>query len=71
MFIATYYFYILRRKQHDKKKEFKDLQDFLGTHFIYTYDNGWEYEWYAKNDHTVDYRIHGRSEEHTSELQSQ
>ena len=40
MFIATYYFYILRRKQHDKKKEFKDLQDFLGTHFIYTYDNG-------------------------------
>ncbi len=21
--------------------------------------NGWEYEWYAKNDHTVDYRIHG------------
>lgn len=40
-------------------KEFKDLEDFIGTHFIYTYDNGWEYEWYAKNDHTVDYRIHG------------
>lgn len=40
-------------------KEFKTLDDFLGTHFIYTYDNGWEYEWYAKNDHTVDYRIHG------------
>ena len=39
--------------------QFKDLSDFLGTHFIYTYDNGWEYEWYAKNDHTVDYRIHG------------
>ena len=36
--------------------EFKELDDFLGTHFIYTYDNGWEYEWYAKNDHTVDYR---------------
>ncbi len=36
----------------------KTLDDFLGTHFIYTYDNGWEYEWYAKNDHTVDYRIH-------------
>ncbi|CDI57576.1 Protein of unknown function [Lactobacillus helveticus CIRM-BIA 951] len=31
----------------------------MGTHFIYTYDNGWEYEWYCKNDHTVDYRIHG------------
>lgn len=41
------------------KKYFKDLEDFIGTHFIYTYDNGWEYEWYAKNDHTVDYRIHG------------
>ncbi|TAR12376.1 hypothetical protein BV216_14695, partial [Lactiplantibacillus plantarum] len=40
-------------------KTFKILDDFLGTHFIYTYDNGWEYEWYAKNDHTVDYRIHG------------
>ncbi len=41
------------------KRQFKTLDDFLGTHFIYTYDNGWEYEWYAKNDHTVDYRIHG------------
>ena len=40
-------------------KEFKELEDFIGTHSIYTYDNGWEYEWYAKNDHTVDYRIHG------------
>ena len=28
---------------------FKTLDDFVGTHFIYTYDNGWEYEWYAKN----------------------
>ena len=41
------------------EKTFKTLDDFLETHFIYTYDNGWEYEWYAKNDHTVDYRIHG------------
>ncbi|KFI94320.1 phenolic acid decarboxylase [Bifidobacterium stellenboschense] len=40
-------------------RRFDTLDDFLGTHFIYTYDNGWEYEWYAKNDHTVDYRIHG------------
>ncbi|MGM0169371.1 phenolic acid decarboxylase PadC [Enterococcus sp. AZ135] len=40
-------------------KQFKTLADFVGTHFIYTYDNGWEYEWYAKNEHTVDYRIHG------------
>lgn len=22
-------------------KQFKTLDDFLGTHFIYTYDNGW------------------------------
>lgn len=40
-------------------KKFKTLDDFVGTHFIYTYDNGWEYELYCKNDHTVDYRIHG------------
>ena len=40
-------------------KQFKTLDDFFRTHFIYTYENGWEYEWYAKNDHTVDYRIHG------------
>lgn len=24
----------------EQKKVFKDLEDFLGTHFIYTYDNG-------------------------------
>jgi len=42
-----------------EKLVFKELDDFIGTHFIYTYDNGWEYEWYCKNDHTVDYRIHG------------
>lgn len=42
-----------------KIKKFKDLEDFIGTHFIYTYDNGWQYERYANNDRTVDYRIHG------------
>ncbi|KHO13444.1 phenolic acid decarboxylase padC [Latilactobacillus curvatus] len=46
-------------KAFKRTKQFKELEDFLGTHFIYTYDNGWKYEWYAKNDHTVDYRIHG------------
>lgn len=25
---------------------------------IYTYENGWEYEFYVKNQNTVDYRIH-------------
>ena len=46
-------------QHNDLTRKFKTLDDFLGTHFIYTYDNGWEYELYAKNDHTVDYRIHG------------
>lgn len=52
---------MLKKKgfEHMADKQFETLDDFLGTHFIYTYDNGWEYEWYAKNDHTVDYRIHG------------
>lgn len=40
------------------ERVFKDLSDFVGTHFIYTYANGWEYEWYCKNENTVDYRIH-------------
>lgn len=40
-------------------KEFKTLEDFIGSHFIYTYDNGWEYEMYVKNEDTIDYRIHG------------
>ncbi|MEV3550953.1 phenolic acid decarboxylase [Paenibacillus larvae] len=25
----------------------KDLNEFLGSHFIYTYRNGWEYEFYS------------------------
>ena len=36
----------------------KDSLDFLGSHIIYTYENGWEYEVYIKNENTVDYRIH-------------
>lgn len=35
-----------------------DLSEFIGTHFVYTYDNGWKYEWYARNNNTCDYRIH-------------
>lgn len=31
---------------------------FVGKHFIYTYENGWQYELYVKNDRTIDYRIH-------------
>ncbi|KYC71304.1 hypothetical protein B4099_1767 [Heyndrickxia coagulans] len=33
----------------------KTLEEFLGTHMIYTYENGWEYEFYVKNQNTVDY----------------
>jgi phenolic acid decarboxylase len=32
--------------------------DCIGSHFIYTYKNGWEYGLYVKNEDTIDYRIH-------------
>ncbi|MDR3413753.1 MAG: phenolic acid decarboxylase [Formivibrio sp.] len=35
-----------------------DLSGFIGKQIIYTYENGWNYEIYIKNDHTIDYRIH-------------
>jgi len=35
-----------------------ELKAFLGKHFIYTYDNDWQYELYIKNANTIDYRIH-------------
>jgi phenolic acid decarboxylase len=34
------------------------MENFVGTRFIYQYDNGWEYEMYIKNNTTIDYRIH-------------
>lgn len=34
------------------------MEEFIGSHFIYTYANGWTYEFYVKNEDTVDYRIH-------------
>ena len=34
------------------------LSRVLGKHFIYTYDNGWQYEMYVKDGYTIDYRIH-------------
>lgn len=36
----------------------EELTGFIGRHFIYTYENGWQYEFYVKNARTVDYRIH-------------
>lgn len=44
-------------KAFKRTKQFKELEDFLGTYFIYTYDNGWKYEWYAKNDHTTEFMV--------------
>jgi phenolic acid decarboxylase len=35
-----------------------ELKDIVGKHLIYTYDNGWQYEFYVKNEDTFDYRIH-------------
>lgn len=31
---------------HSEKDFSNDLSEFVGTHFVYTYDNGWKYEWY-------------------------
>ncbi|PKU22894.1 phenolic acid decarboxylase [Telmatospirillum siberiense] len=39
-------------------KNGNSLENFLGKHLIYTYDNGWQYEIYIKNAKTMDYRIH-------------
>ena len=53
-----------------------ELKEFLGKHFIYTYDNGWQYELYIKNAFTIDYRIHSGigticfQNEHISEMLS-
>lgn len=39
-------------------KNIKNLDEFIGGHFIYTYANGWNYELYVKNENIIDYRIH-------------
>jgi len=36
----------------------EELGAVLGKHFIYTYENGWQYEMYIKGDRVIDYRIH-------------
>lgn len=36
----------------------KDLSGLIGKHLIYTYDNGWQYEIYVKNETSFSYRIH-------------
>jgi phenolic acid decarboxylase len=36
----------------------EELAAFIGKHYLYRYENGWQYELYIKNDRTIDYRIH-------------
>lgn len=35
----------------------QDLSELVGKHIIYTYANGWHYEYYFRNESTGDYRI--------------
>ncbi|WP_324197780.1 phenolic acid decarboxylase [Nocardia abscessus] len=42
----------------DHEAPMAELAGLVGHRFIYRYDNGWQYEMYVKNDHTIDYRIH-------------
>ena len=35
-----------------------EIAAFVGKHYIYTYDNGWQYETYIKNERHLDYRVH-------------
>jgi phenolic acid decarboxylase len=35
-----------------------EIAAFVGKHYIYTYDNGWQYETYIKNERHHDYRVH-------------
>lgn len=41
-----------------QQNQSNELQNFVGKRFIYTYENGWQYELYIKNETTIDYRIH-------------
>ncbi|MDP2572145.1 phenolic acid decarboxylase [Vibrio penaeicida] len=36
----------------------EDLSGIVGKSVIYDYDQGWRYECYVKNNHTIDYRVH-------------
>jgi hypothetical protein len=33
----------------------EEIAAFVGKHIIYTYENGWQYEIYVRNDRTLDY----------------
>ena len=44
---------------HSSSTKPAEITRFVGKHYIYTYENGWQYQLYVKNDRTIDYRIHG------------
>ena len=35
-----------------------EISGFVGKHYIYTYDTGWQYETYIKNEQTIEYRVY-------------
>lgn len=35
-----------------------EIAPLIGKHYIYTYDNGWQYEFYIKNEQCIEYRVH-------------
>lgn len=35
-----------------------EIVGFVGKHYIYTYDTGWQYETYIKNERHIEYRVH-------------
>lgn len=35
-----------------------EIAPFLGKHYIYTYENGWQYKFYIKNERCIEYRVH-------------
>ena len=43
-------------KRTQNREETLDV--IIGKHYIYTYENGWQYEFYVKNVDTADFRIH-------------
>ena len=43
-----------QRRQYMSQFDKHDLSGFVGKHLVYTYDNGWNYEMYVKNEQTLD-----------------
>jgi phenolic acid decarboxylase len=46
------------RQRSETVADSTSLDELIGKHLIYTYDNGWLYEIYVKNADSFSYRIH-------------